>query len=135
MDQPASADLADARAAFVDAIRVGDIDALADLYDDGARLIVPDAGEAVRGRTDVAAFWRAGMRSGIVGIRLEPEDVELRTSMAWEVGRYELELLGEDGAPLFDRGRYLLVYGLAGDRWRRTAEMFRPDPAGMSVGA
>ena len=126
MDHLAPAGLADARAAFVDAIRVGDVGAVAALYDVAARLIVPN-GDVLRGRPEVAAFWKAGVNSGIVDARIEPDDVELLASVAWEVGRYELELRAEDGGRLIDRGRYLLVYGLDGDRWQRAAEMFRPD--------
>lgn len=129
MDPLAAGELAQIdleRTAFIDAVRRGDPRAIADLYADDARLVAPD-GDPIRGRGDVAAFWQAGVDSGIVAVVLEPDDVELLPTVAWEVGRYALELRADDGAPLTDRGHYLLVYGLDAGRWRRTAEMFRPD--------
>jgi ketosteroid isomerase-like protein len=129
MDQPAPAAIADARAAFVDAIRVGDIDALADLYDVGARLIVPGAGAPVRGRAEVAAYWRAGIESGVAALTLDPEEVECLPDVACEVGRYALRIAADDGIPVVDRGRYLLVYRFHLGRWTRAAEMFAPDPS------
>jgi ketosteroid isomerase-like protein len=123
--------IAEERVAFVDAIRRGDPRAIADLYADDARLVAPE-GSPLQGRVEVAAFWHAGVESGIFAFELEPDDVELATKVAWEVGTYELGLRTDDGRPHVDRGRYLVVYGFDGTRWRRTAEMFRPDPAGSN---
>jgi ketosteroid isomerase-like protein len=116
-----------ARAAFVGAIRSHDPAVVAALYGDDARLIAPDV-EPVRGRADVAAFWRAGMASGITNVELEPDDVEIAATIAWEVGRYALWMALEGGEPVVDRGRYLLIYAPDAAGWRRAAEMFRPDP-------
>ena len=117
----------------MDAIRAGDVETIAQLYDDRARLIAPDA-DVLRGRADVAAFWRAGVESGIADLALEPEDVELLPSIAFEVGRYVLRLTPGDRASVVDRGRYLHVYRLDGGRWARAAEMFAPDPAPSAHG-
>ena len=115
-----------ARSAFVDAIRRGDPSAVAALYDDDARLVAPDL-DPLRGREDVAAFWGAGVASGITDVELVAEDLEVTPTLAWEVGRYALWLAPEGEAPVVDRGRYLLIYALDADGWRRAAEMFRPD--------
>ena len=124
--------IATARAAFVEAIRSHDAGAIAELYGDDARLVAPDL-DPLRGRDDVAAFWQAGVASGITDVELEPEDVEITASLAWEVGRYALSIARETGDPAVERGRYLLIYAPgAGDAngWRRAAEMFRPDAPG-----
>jgi ketosteroid isomerase-like protein len=121
-----------ARAAFVDAIRSHDAGALAGLYEDGARLVAPEA-EMIRGRADVAAFWRAGMDTGIADVDLAPEDIEVTANIAWEVGGYTLRLEPAGQEPIVDRGRYLLVYAFDGGRWRRAAEMFRPDAPGNAL--
>jgi ketosteroid isomerase-like protein len=121
-------EIALARAAFVDAVRAGDVPAVADLYREDARLLAPEA-EALHGRDDVASFWGAGVASGITDIELEPQDVERVATAAWEVGSYVLRLRPPAGEPVVDRGRYLLVYRLDAGRWRRAAEMFAPDPA------
>jgi ketosteroid isomerase-like protein len=115
-----------ARAAFIDAIRSHDLEAIAGLYEDGARLVAP-AAEMIRGRADVAAFWQAGMDTGIADVALVPEDLEVVASIAWEVGGYTLRLEPIGQEAIVDRGRYLLVYSFDDGRWRRAAEMFRPD--------
>jgi ketosteroid isomerase-like protein len=119
--------IGEARAAFVAALRRRDPGAVAELYGDDAHLIAPDV-EPVRGRADVAAFWRAGIASGITDVELDPDDVEITATIAWEVGRYALWLALEGGEPVVDRGRYLLIYAPDAAGWRRAAEMFRPDP-------
>ena len=119
--------IATARAAFVDAIGRQDASAIAALYDEEARLVAP-ALDTLRGRASVAAFWRAGVDSGISDVELQPDDVEVTGAIAWEVGRYALRLLPEGGVQVQEVGRYLLIYALEGERWQRAAEMFRPDP-------
>jgi ketosteroid isomerase-like protein len=134
--QPATAidEIDAARAAFVEAIRSRDPAVVAGLYEDGARLVAPEA-EVFRGRADVAAFWQAGMDTGIAEIELEPEDLEVYASIAWEVGTYALRLEPVGYEPIVERGRYLLVYVLDAGRWRRAAEMFGPETPGAELGA
>jgi ketosteroid isomerase-like protein len=114
------------RAAFVDAVRHGDAAALAALYGEEATLVAPESAP-LRGRADVAAFWQAGVESGITEIELEPEDVEPMATLAWEVGRYLLRLQPPSGSAVVERGRYLLVYRLDAGSWCRAAEMFAPE--------
>jgi ketosteroid isomerase-like protein len=122
---PATAGIDAARAAFVEAIRHGDPAVIAGLYGDEARLVAPET-EVIRGRDNVAAFWQAGVDTGVAEIELEPEDVEVMSTLAWEVGGYALRLEPTGQAPIVDRGRYLLVYARDGGGWRRAAEMFSP---------
>jgi ketosteroid isomerase-like protein len=119
-------EIAAVRAAFVQALCDGDGSALAELYDEDARLLAPEAGP-LRGRRDAAAFWQAGVDSGITGVDLAPDDVEIMPTVAWEVGRYVLRLQSQRGDPFEDHGRYLLVYRLDAGSWRRAAEMFAPE--------
>jgi ketosteroid isomerase-like protein len=120
------ADLDAARAAFVDAVRRHEPATIAGLYSARARVVAPGA-DVLRGRADVAAFWGAGMETGVTDVELVPEDVELLPSTALEVGRYVLRVEPEPGAEVVDRGRYLLIYRLDDGRWVRAAEMFAPD--------
>jgi ketosteroid isomerase-like protein len=122
---PATAGIDAARAAFIDAIRTRDPALIAGLYGDDARLVAPET-EVIRGRNDVAAFWRAGMDTGVAEIELKPEDLEVLATLAWEVGGYSLRLEPDGQEPVVDQGRYLLVYTLDGGRWRRAAELFSP---------
>jgi ketosteroid isomerase-like protein len=115
-----------ARAAFIEAIRARDSSAIAGLYADGARLVAP-ATELVRGRDAVASFWQAGVETGIASVELDPDDVEMVSDVACELGRYALRLEAEDAPSIVDRGRYLLVYVLRGGAWQRAIEMLSPD--------
>ena len=118
-----------ARIAFVDAVRRHDPATIAALYSDGARLVAPDLA-LLRGRGNVAAFWGAGIDTGLTDVELAPDDVDLVPGLAWEVGRYEVRFEAEEPTgrvELFDRGRYLLVYRLDDGRWTRAAEMFAPE--------
>jgi hypothetical protein len=67
-----------------------------------------------------------GLHIGVAAIELEPEEVEVMSTLAWEVGGYALRLEPAGQEPIVDRGRYLLVYTLGDDGWRRAAEMFGP---------
>ena|SRR6185369_12841718 len=119
-------EIAAVRAAFVRALCDGDGSALAELYGEDARLLAPETAP-LRGRQDAAAFWQAGVDSGITGVDLEPDDIEVMPTVAWEVGHYVLRLQSPRDEPLEDRGRYLLVYRLDAGSWRRAAEMFAPN--------
>jgi ketosteroid isomerase-like protein len=133
LEEIALDEIALARAAFVDAVKAGDVRAVADLYGEDARLLAPEAGP-LSGRDDVASFWRAGVASGVNDVELEPQDIERFPTVAWEVGRYVLGLQPPIGDRVVDRGRYLLVYRLDAGRWRRAAEMFAPDAHGTDEG-
>lgn len=115
-----------ARAAFVEAVRRHEPATIAGLYSARARVVAPGA-EVLRGRDDVAAFWGAGIETGMTDVELVPEDVELLPSIAMEVGRYTLRVEPDPGVKLIEGGRYLLLYRLDDGRWVRAAEMFAPD--------
>jgi ketosteroid isomerase-like protein len=120
-------EIAAARLAFVTALGGGYPDSAADLYTDDARLLAPSS-ELVRGRRAIRDFWRAGVDSGIDRVELESLDLQSNANLAYEIGRYMLRLTGDAGAPVVDRGKYLLVHRLDADgRWRRLVEMFNPD--------
>jgi ketosteroid isomerase-like protein len=115
-----------ARAAFVVAMQSGDAAAASALYSDDARLLAPSA-ELFEGREAIAAFWRAGIESGIKDVELESLEVEQRGELAHEIGSYVLRLEA-DGGDVVDRGKYLLVHERQRDgSWRWAVEMFSPD--------
>jgi len=130
---PVITDLDAARSAFVDAVRRHEPATIAGLYSARARVVAPGA-DVLRGRADVAAFWGAGMETGVTDVELVPEDIELLPSVALEVGRYALRVEPEPGVELIDRGRYLLLYRVDDGRWVRAAEMFAPDLPAPTTG-
>lgn len=118
-----------AREAFVAALRRGDAESAARAYTEDARLMAPSA-EVLTGRPAIAQFWRAGVEVGIEAIELESLEVKVEPggNVAYEIGRYVLQLRSPSGQQVVDRGRYLLVHRREADaRWRRAVETFNPD--------
>lgn len=123
-----AADLDRCRAAFESALRSGDASAAAAAYADDATLLAP-AAEVLRGRPAIEQFWRTGVETGVERLELAVLDLRHRGEFAFEVGQYALHMATESGAPVIDRGRYLVVHRVDPDGcWRRAAEMFSPDP-------
>ena len=121
-------DIDQGRLAFEAALRSGDAAATAAIYADDATLLAPDA-DVVRGRTAIERFWRTGVETGIELVELVVLELQRRGDVAFEVGEYAMHLAPESGAPIVDRGRYLVVHRVEPDgHWLRAAEMFSPDP-------
>lgn len=116
-----------ARAAFAAALRAGDARAAACLYSEDARLLAPSA-EPIKGRAAIEGYWRTGVEAGVSEIDLEMSELRLQDGLAYEIGHYSLQLDGEGGDMVVDRGTYLLVHERQPDgTWRWAVEMFNPD--------
>lgn len=116
-----------ARAAFAEALGRGDAEAAAALYASDARL-VPPASELVEGREAIEAFWRAGIEIGVSEAEFESIDLRRHDGLAYEIGRYSLEVHAGEGEFVVDRGTYLLVHERQPDgTWFRAAEIFNAD--------
>jgi ketosteroid isomerase-like protein len=123
-----SAEIDEGRASFADAIRKGDLHAAASAYTENARLL-PPAAELIEGRKSIAAFWQAGLDAGVVDVEHEALAVRRRDRIAYEVGRYVLQLRLSAGGTVVDRGTYVVVLEQEADgSWRRAVEMFNPGP-------
>ena len=124
--RPLAQALADMRARFVAALSRADAEALAALYTEDATLL-PPAAAPISGREAIRRFWQAGLDAGIVAIRLEPTRLDHDTRLAYELGRYELQLEPPASRTIIDRGNYVLVHSRQGDHsWRRRVEIFAP---------
>jgi ketosteroid isomerase-like protein len=112
---------------FGAAIAARDARAAAVTYSTEARLLAPSV-EPIEGRDAIAAFWRAGIDAGIRDVQHEPVQLEERGSVAFEFGRYAIRLEPDEGGPLVEHGKYLLVHELHIDgSWQRVVEMLSPD--------
>jgi ketosteroid isomerase-like protein len=127
-------EIAEGRVAFADALRHADANALGSIYAETARLVAPSAG-VIEGRAAIQAFWQAGLDAGVVDVRLEAVEVQCRDSLAYEIGRYVLQLRPASGESVVDRGTYVLVLEQHTDgSWRRAVEMFSPEgPSAQAV--
>lgn len=113
--------------AFGAAIAAGDARTAAGTYSPAARLLAPSV-DPIEGRDAIAAFWRAGIDAGIRDVQREPVQFEERGSVAVEFGRYTIRLQSDEGGPLVERGKYLLVHERHADgSWQRFVEMLSPD--------
>ena len=129
MSGDAAADIDRSRLAFASALRSGDAEAAAAIYEDDATLLAP-AADVLHGRPAIERFWRTGVEAGIEEVELAVLELQLQGPVAFEVGRYVLHLAPESGGSIVDRGRYLVVHRVDADgRWRRAAEMFSPGTA------
>lgn len=126
-DGTARSEVASTTAAFLAAVRAGDAGAAAAAYTDDAQLLAPGT-KPLTGRTEIEAFWRAGIDSGVTEVRLHVSSTSCSRELAYEIGRYEMRLRAEDGAVVRESGHYLLVHSRQPDgSWRREAEMLGPD--------
>ena len=126
--------LAENRASFVAALAGGDAKAAAAVYAGNARLLAPSA-ELVRGSEAIEAFWRAGLEAGIRAAELRAVELDRHDGLAYEIGRYALQLEPAEGGTVVDRGNYLLVHERQEDgSWRWAVEMFNPDAPPATTG-
>ncbi len=114
-------------AALVTALERGDVVAAGDVYADGARLLASSA-ELIEGRTEIEAYWRAGIDLGLSGLAFERRVLDEIGGNVLELGRYSVSLKGESSALLVEHGSYLVLHAQTPDgSWRRAVEVFNPD--------
>lgn len=86
--------------------RQGDAVGKADLYtEDG--MMLPPGSDFVKGRQAIAAFWQAGMESGLTDLDLEIVEVERHDDTAIEVGEF---MLRGEGNQVVDQGKYIAIW-------------------------
>ena len=132
--RPLDEALSENRASFVAALADGDAKAAAAVYAANARLLAPSA-ELLRGSEAIEAFWRAGLEAGITSAELEEVELDQHEGLAYEIGRYAVQLEPAEGGTVVDRGNYLLVHERQEDgSWRWAVEMFNPDSSPAAAG-
>jgi ketosteroid isomerase-like protein len=111
-----------ASAALADALGRHDVAGAGRLYADDAILLSP-AAELISGRSDIEAYWGAGLALGLARIELTALELRVVADTAIEVGRY---VLGLESAS--DGGKYCALHRRDdGGAWRRVVDVFNPD--------
>lgn len=111
---------------FTAALRTGDASAATQAYADEAWLI-PPAAELLRGRGAIAEYWQAGLDAGIDDVSLAADGFDLYDNVAVEFGRYVVSLGMAEGAPVTERGRYVVVCAKQPDgEWRWASQLMSP---------
>lgn len=115
-----------ATSALIGALARGDVAEAGELYSDDARLLTPSA-ELIQGRSEIEAYWRAGIELGLAALAFKSWIVETVPGGALEVGRYEVSLRDARADSATRRGAYLVLHTRAADgAWRRAVEAFNP---------
>ncbi len=102
---------------YVQANLDNDADALAELYDEDALLLPPDA-SLVEGRKAIRAFWEDGMETGL---SIQPVRVEVHGDVGLVVGRYTVPEATDTPA---DSGKCVLVMRRQGVNWKITSDIW-----------
>lgn len=106
-------------AAFEDAIRSADSNALAAFYVPGALVMAPNS-EPISG-TGIGGFWGSTIRMGIKDMKLTTTDIANEGNLVVETGNYEM--FGPENKSL-DKGKYIVVWKKDNGKWKIFRDMF-----------
>ncbi len=116
-----------ATSTLVRSLEHGDASSAARVYADDARVLVP-AGELVRGRSEIEAYWRAGIALGLSTVAFERQLLATVAGSVIEIGRYSIAAKVARNGRIVDRGTYLVLHAQAADgSWRRAVDVSNPD--------
>lgn len=102
-----------------EALNSGDVEAVAALYSDDARLLPPNA-ELAQGRAAVAAEFAAMVAAGLT-IDLENVDAVVAGDVGYKVGTYTLQA---PGGVTVDHGKYIDVWRKVDGQWKITDDIW-----------
>jgi uncharacterized protein (TIGR02246 family) len=117
---------------FEQAFNADDLDAALALFDEDAQ-ILPERGQAVSGREDIAAFLKDQM-TPVVSFNTEADMSLVRNDIAIEQGHYRVRDVrrGSD----IEEGKYMHVWRNRGSGWKLYRVMYNTDvaaPTSVSV--
>lgn len=119
--------------AWEQSLNSGDIDSIAALYAEDARLLPPNA-EMAQGLDAVRAAFGEMIDAGLTG-SLDTTEAMVAGDLGYRVGTYSLQ--APDGS-LVDRGKYIEVWRKIGGDWKISADIWNsslpvPGTAGESI--
>lgn len=100
--------------AFSEAIRAGDAAKVAAFYARDAQLLPPNS-DIISGQTNIEAFWKGILQTGVKGVKLETLEIAGTHDMAHEIGKFTI--LGENEQVL-DSGKYIVLWMLEDGKWK-----------------
>ena len=118
-----------ADAAIQEAVAKKDLDVIVSFYADDA-VLLPTAEPIVVGKPAIRDEWRHILAIPDFQNRsmLTRVDVSSGGDMAYSMGTYVAVMLGEDGKPVSEPGKYLTVWKRqAGGSWRIVADTYNTD--------
>ncbi len=120
-------EIEEATAALVQSLEHGDASSAARVYADDARVLAP-AGELIRGRAEIEAYWRTGIALGLSTVAFERQLLAAVAGSVIEIGRYAVAVEVARNGRIVDHGTYLVLHAQVADgSWRRTVDVFNAD--------
>jgi ketosteroid isomerase-like protein len=119
----------EADAASLRAIATKQTEATLSYYDEGASILIPNAPIAT-GRVDIRKAWE--QMFAIPGFDLAPKTAKVEVArsgdLAYTQGTYEFAAIGPSGAPVKDRGKFVVVWKKQTDgAWKILADIWNSD--------
>lgn len=117
-------------AALLEALKAGDAEAYAAIFDKDGLQMSPGGMPIIEGRDSILRQRRADF--ALIRVRdgeIETERLRLSGDLAYEIGRFRYELVGiEDGGVQEIKGRFLVIWRKQTDgRWLIEADVGLPD--------
>ena len=128
-DVTAEQRIRDVNTRWLELIRTGNAEGVAELYVENGALMPPNAPIAV-GRSAIAEGWRSMMATPGFGLTFEPTEIVVSAAgdMAYDRGTYRFTATPPSGA-ISDIGKYLVVWQKVGGEWKVAADIFNSDKA------
>jgi uncharacterized protein (TIGR02246 family) len=111
---------------FSAAATAGNAAKVASLYTTDAVFMPPNQA-AVKGRTNIEAWFQKEMAGGAATLKLSPFESRISGDLAFEAGTYTLAIKPKTGQPMTDTGKYIVVLKKEGSDWKISHDVFNSD--------
>ena len=107
---------------FAEALNKGDAAKIADMYEEGARVLPPNGPTVAQQRQKIQEFWQGCINSG-AKLSLSTSDVEAQGNVAIEVGTYEM--ISPDNKR--DAGKFVVIWRRHKKDWKLAVDIWNSD--------
>lgn len=114
----ARSDIEADNAKFIEQIRKGDSNALADHYHSEAQILMPNFEPIMR--KDISATWGGFLRMGVKDFKMTTHDVVGNEDLLVETGSYEM--IGDKNVTI-DKGKYMVAWRKENGNWKLYRDM------------
>jgi ketosteroid isomerase-like protein len=112
-----------------EAFNAGDLEKLASIYTDDARVLGPNA-EMSRGKVGVEAAFRGMIATGFKG-SLKPSETMVAGDIGYSIGAYEAR---DAKGAVVDRGKYMETFRNVGGEWKISNDAWNSDMPAATAG-
>ena len=112
-----AADIATVNSSFEDAVRRGDVEAIANLYGPDAVVLAPD-GPIVKGREGIRQLWMSDQRAWIEKHAARVSRTRDRRRYRNEVGNATLSMVPTGGKNETAEVKFLVIWKRSDGKWR-----------------